>query len=299
MYCFSFATANWSNGMIRIKKAAVKKPLARYVRRISVFESYGPIEHKHKLIPSGSTYLSYNHKDIPTYNHVKKIKPSRRLQITGPKTDPNICVEYEGELLQILVEFTPTGFYYIFHSSPAGFLNSLVDPSLFLARESAEHLNNKLVATDDPDIQVDIIQDHLIELSYQALPFCQYMEKAIRLLENNIGKNAIKDIAIAVHKSERQLSRQFSKMVGISPKQFSKILQLHYVINLMNLKEYSSLKEISYSANFYDLSHFDRRFKELVGITPQEFLISKEHMALQYFTDLVKTRKSSSFLTED
>jgi len=280
--------------MIRIKKTAVKRPLARYVRRISVFESTGPIEHKHRLIPSGSTYLSYNHKDIPAYNHIKKVKPSRRLQITGPKTDPNICVEYEGKLLQILVEFTPTGFYYIFHISPASFLNNLVDPSQFVPHETIENLNSTLLATDDPDIHIDIIQDHLIELSYQALPFCNYVEKAIRILENNIGKNAIKDIAIAVHKSERQFSRQFTKMVGISPKQFSKILQLHFVINLMNLKEYTSLKEISYSANFYDLSHFDRRFKELVGITPNEFLISKEHNALKYFTDLVETRRSSS-----
>jgi AraC-like DNA-binding protein len=269
------------------------------VRRISVFECSGPIEHKHKLIPSGSTYLSYNHKDIPAYKHVKKIKPTGRLQITGPKTDPNICVEYEGELLQILVEFTPTGFYYIFHCSPASFLNSLVDPCQFVPQETVDNLKNKLFATDDPDNHVDIIQDHLIELSYQALPFCQYIEKAIRILENNIGKNAIKDIATAVHKSERQLSRQFTKMVGISPKQFSKILQLHYVINLMHLKEYSSLKEISYSANFYDLSHFDRRFKELVGITPNEFLISREHMALKYFTDLAKIRRSSSLLAEN
>lgn len=281
--------------MIRIKKATVKLPLARYVSRVSVFESTGPIEHKHRLIPSGCTYLSYNHKDIPTYHHINKVKPSTRLQITGPKTDQNICVEYDGELLQILVEFTPTGFFYLFHSSPASFLNSLVAPSQFVPHETIENLSSRLLATDDPDKQIDIIQDYLVELSYQALPFCNYMEKAIRILGNNIGKNAIKDIAIAVHKSERQFSRQFTKMIGVSPKQYSKILQLHYVINLMNLKEYSSLKEISYSANFYDQSHFDRRFKELVGITPNEFLISKEHNALKYFTDLVNTRRSSSY----
>jgi len=278
--------------MISIKQSSVKRPLARYLRKISVFESTYPIEHKHRLIPSGCTYLSYNHKDIPTYNHVNKVKSTQRLQITGPKTDQNICVEYEGELLQILIEFTATGFYYIFHSSPASILNSLVDPSQFVSHETLENLTSNLLATDDPNTHIDILQDYLIELSYHALPFCNYMEKAIPILENNIGKNAIKDIAIAVNKSERQFSRQFSKMVGLSPKQYSKILQLHYVINLMNLKEYSSLKEISYSANFYDQSHFDRRFKELVGITPNEFLISKEHNALKYFTDLVKTGKS-------
>ena len=151
--------------MIRIRKAVIKRPLTRYVRRISVFESSGPIEHRHRLIPSGSTYLSYNHKDIPSYIHVKKVKPSRRLQITGPKTDPNICVEYEGELLQILVEFTPSGFYYLFHASPASFLNSLVDPSQFVSLEMIENLNTRLLATEDPDIQVDNIQDLLIEIS--------------------------------------------------------------------------------------------------------------------------------------
>ena len=279
--------------MISIKKATVKRPLTRYVRRISLFESPFPAEHKHRLIPCGCTYLSYNHKDIPTYKHVHKVKPSHRLQITGPKTDPNICVEYEGELSQILIEFTPTGFYYIFHSSPASFLNSLLDPSQFVPLESIKNLTSKLQATDDLNTQIDILQDYLIELSFHALPFCDYLEKAILIIENNIGKNVIKDIAIAVNKSERQFSRQFTKMVGLSPKQYSKILQLHYVINLMNLKEYSSLKEISYSANFYDQSHFDHRFKELVGITPNEFLISKEHNALKYFTDLVKNRKST------
>ncbi len=56
----------------------------------------------------------------------------------------------------------------------------------------------------------------------------------------------------------------------------------------MNSKEFSSIKELSYSANFYDQSHFDHRFKELVGIKPHEFLVSREHNALKYFTDLVQ-----------
>ena len=278
--------------MISIKQTSVKRPLVRYVRKISVFKSDSPLEQKHRLIPSGCTYLSYNHKDIPGYTHVKKVKPSQRLQITGPKTDQNIYVEYEGELLQILIEFTPTGFYYIFHSSPASFLNSLVDLSQFVPHETIENLTGKLLVTEDPKAQIDLLQDYLIELSFHAIPFCDYIEKAIRILENNIGKNVIKDIAIAVNKSERQFSRQFTKMVGLSPKRYSKILQLHYVINLMNLKEYSYLKEISYSANFYDQSHFDRHFKELVGIAPNEFLVSKEHNALKYFTDLVKSQQS-------
>ena len=280
--------------MIKIKHAKIKSQLARYVRKISVFECSNPIECKHRLIPSGCTYLSYNHKDIPTYFHKRKVNPSERLQITGPKTNQNIYVEYGVELLQILIEFTPTGFYYLFHDSPAKYLNELMNLSHFGHRETTENLKYQLLSTDNPDVQIDIIQDYLLELSFHALPFCNYIEEAIKIMETNIGKILVKDTAQAVNKSERQFCRQFIKIVGVPPKVYSKILQLHYVINLMNLKELSTFKEISYSANFYDQSHFDHRFKELVGIKPNEFLVSKEHNALKYFTDLVKTRKLSS-----
>jgi AraC-like DNA-binding protein len=274
--------------MIKIRHAQIKSHLAKYVKRISVFECIGQIEFKHKLIPSGDTYLSYNHKDIPVYFNHKRVNPSERLQITGPKTNQNIYVEYGGELLQILIEFTPTGFYYLFHDSPAKYLNELVKLSHFEHHGSIENLRKQLRAKDNPDTLVDIIQDYLIELSFHALPFCKYIEEAISLMETNIGKIRVQDIAKAINKSERQFYRKFQKIVGVSPKKYSKMLQLHYVISLMNSKEISSFKEISYTANFYDQSHLDHRFKELLGITPNKFLSSKEHNALKYFTHLVQ-----------
>lgn len=277
--------------MLKIALAKVKSPLADYVKKISIFQCSHPLECKHKLIPSGCTYLSYNHREIPTYCSSKKVKPSQRLQITGPKTDHKIYVVYGPELLQILIEFTPSGFYYLFHDSPANYLNELVNLSHFEHQKTVENLVEQLLKTDHPDRQTDLIQDYLIERSFHAIPFCAYIEEAIEIMHSKVGKMLVKDIAKAVNKSERQFNRQFLNIVGVSPKVYSKILQLHYVINLMNLKEMSSFKEISYSANFYDQSHFDHRFKELVGIKPNEFLISKEHNALKYFTDLVKTKK--------
>jgi AraC-like DNA-binding protein len=277
--------------MIEIEQKQVRISLTRYIRKISVFKCKCPIEHKHRLIPSGCTYLSYNHKGIPTFINAKRVKPDERLQITGPKTDPNICVEYEDDLLQILIEFTPTGFYYIFHDSPANYLNELVNLSQFLPSRTVYSLEEQLIVCEDPDQQIDIIQDCLDEMSFKALSFNNYIEKGIGIMDKNHGNIQVKDIARTVHKSERQFNRQFQKMVGIPPKLYAKLQQLHYVIYLMNLKEFSSFKEISYSANFYDQSHFDRRFKELIGITPNEFLKSKEHNALKYFTDLVKSRR--------
>lgn len=279
--------------MIKIEQKEVRSSLNRYIRKISVFKYGGAIKTKHRLIPCGCSYLSYNHRDIPSFVNSKRVDPSQRLQITGPKIDNNIYVEYDGELSQILIEFTPTGFYYIFHDSPSNYQNKLINFSEFTPGENVETLTAQLLASDDPDIQIEILQDYLRELSFHARPFCNYIEEAIKIIDKNIGDILIKDLAEAVNKSERQLNRQFIKMVGIPPKVYSKLLQLHHVIKLMNEKEYSSLKEISYSARFYDQSHFDRRFKELVGITPNEFLVSREHNALKYYTDPKKSGRIS------
>lgn len=280
--------------MITIKHAKVKSHLAKYVKKISVFECAGQMECKHRLIPSGCTYLSYNHKDIPAFINSKRVKPSQRLQIAGPKTDQNIYVEYERDLQQILLEFTPTGFYYLFHDSPAKYRNTLLDLSKFMPAATVDKLAKELLACEKTDSQIELIQDHLTEMTYQALPFINYVEEGVKIIHENHGNIQVKDLASSVHKSERQFNRKFISMVGVSPKIYAKFQQLHYVINLMNQKEYSSFKEISYSANFYDQSHFDHRFKELVGITPNEFLKSKEHNALKYFTDRVKLKDPSS-----
>jgi AraC-like DNA-binding protein len=276
--------------MIKIEQKQVRSSLTRYIRKISVFEFDSHLEHRHRLIPCGCTYLSYNHKDIPTFVNSKRVKPSQRLQIAGPKTDQNISVEYHGNLQQILIEFAPTGFYYLFHESPATFQNKLLDFSQFMPSHTVGILAKRLMACDDAEKQIEILQDYLTEMSFQALPFINYVEEGVKIIHDNHGNIQVKDIASSVHKSERQFNRKFLSMVGVSPKIYAKFQQLHYVINLMNQKEYSSFKEISYNANFYDQSHFDHRFKELVGITPNEFLKSKEHNALKYFTDLVKSR---------
>lgn len=279
--------------MIKIEQKKVRSSLTRYIRKISVFECDGRVEHRHRLIPSGCTYLSYNHRDIPTFINSKRVTPSQRLQIAGPKTDQDICVEYHGDLQQILIEFTPTGFYYLFHNSPADYQNTLLNLSQFIPLEIVDKLAKQLISYNDPNKHITLIQNHLYDMTYQALPFCNYVEEGIKIIHGKHGNIKVKEIATAVHKSERQFNRKFQEMVGIPPKSYAKLRQLHFVINLMNQKDYSSIKEISYKANFYDQSHFDHRFKELVGITPNEFLKSKEHNALKYFTDLVMPGKSS------
>jgi len=275
--------------MINITHKNPSVLISKYVRKISIFESKRKINYKHKLMPSAFTYLSYNYNDIPVsiFNN-KRNKPTKRLQIAGPKINEDIYVEYEGRLCQILVEFSASGFYYLFHVSPSRLTNSLSNLSYLVSPEINRQLEQELSGSDNVDQQIKLLEDFLFEKLRSALPFNDYIEKALQIIEKYNGSIHIGDLIKDVGISERQFDRKFREVVGITPKCYSKILQLHYVINLMNSKNYNSVQELAYQAEYYDLAHFAHRFKELTGFTPNEFIKSDKHIALKYFTDLIE-----------
>ncbi len=273
--------------MIDIKHIKPSKQLSKYVRKVSIFESQSIITFKQKLTPSAYTYLSYNHKDIPLPIIGKEEEPlAERIQIVGPKIGEDFHVNYNGHLSQILIEFTATGFYYLFHKSPKSYLNKILNLSEFSPTDNSHLLKVKLQHCNDKFDQIEILEKWLIEKSNKALKFCEYIDKAVGILEKANGRINIAELSEQIYKSERQFERQFKKLVGISPKYFSKIIQLHYVINLMQKKEYGSIQNLSYKSNYYDAPSFANKFKELTGHSPGEFLDSDDHIALKYFTEL-------------
>ena len=273
--------------MIDITHIKPNPKLLKYVRKISIFESKREIKYKQKLTPSAYTYFSCNCEDIPTPIIGKEeIQLKQRLQVVGPKTRDDISVIYDGILSQILVEFSATGFYYLFHKSPANLLNKILDINEFITDNTTTQLESELKNCDDKQQKIQIIEKWLLEKSYRSSAYCEYIDKAVRILEENHGNITITDLSEQIFVSERQFDRRFREMVGISPKHFSKIVQLHYVINLMQKKEYGSIQDLSYKANYYDASSFSNKFKDLTGFSPREFLNSEDHIALKYFTDL-------------
>ena len=260
--------------------------LRSFVNKISIFRSKNGIKFKHKLTPSAFTYLSYNIEEIPvSIFGNKKIKPDGRLQLAGPKVSEDIWVHYNGNLTQALVEFTASGFYYLFHLSP----ESLVDRLQVLESCVEEEIYNKLVfdlsAESNAEKSVDILQSFLVELSYKSLPKVDYVERGISHIEQAHGNISITNLAEKIGISKRQFDRKFHQMVGVSAKYYAKITQLNHVLNIICSRNYSSIQDLAFQGDFYDLPHFLRTFKKLTGLTPNEFIKSDRHIAMKYFNE--------------
>ncbi len=98
---------------------------------------------------------------------------------------------------------------------------------------------------------------------------------AIHLILNSRGVISMKEVREKLYIAERTFERQFTAQIGVSPKQFARMIQFNGTLNQLTEKHNTRLTDIAFSSGFADQSHFIRTFKKYTGYTPLEFLSKK------------------------
>jgi AraC-like DNA-binding protein len=130
----------------------------------------------------------------------------------------------------------------------------------------------KLQQTNVLETRITIISELLLALFQTKQENLDYsIQKAIQYIDESKGQIAVETLSEKVNTTQRTLERRFLKEVGISPKQFSNIIQFQYSFEQLTQKEYNKLTDIVYANGFADQSHFIRVFKAYTGSTPKKF----------------------------
>jgi AraC-like DNA-binding protein len=197
--------------------------------------------------------------------HDKKMPP---LSIYGQTLGP-VQLVTGGRFRLIVLRLYPFVLKSLFGIAPATINDDCYDLSSF---PGSANLLAGLLSANETKIRTALMSDFLLGLAGKGgAGIDKEIARAVEAIISSAGQSVIPEIRRQAGLSERTFERRFLRETGLTPKQFSKIIQFQESLSQLEGSEYEKLTDIVYSNGYADQSHFIRVFRSFTGVTPREF----------------------------
>jgi AraC-like DNA-binding protein len=151
---------------------------------------------------------------------------------------------------------------------------TLVGDSVLNAEQSwhwdpyLRHLLRALTATANWWIRFAVLDAALVRRWEGGPPCAPLVYRTWRILTRVHGVISIPTLAAEAGRSHRQLARQFSQQIGVTPKVAARALRLRRALRLLGAGLPPA--EVAVECAFYDQSHLSRECRAMTGMSPTE-----------------------------
>lgn len=136
--------------------------------------------------------------------------------------------------------------------------------------QAGTRLVERLGQIDSLEAKVAYLQHFLCQRLQDRYedPIASY---AVRRIIRSSGFLPISELSDDTGYSRQHLTRTFTASVGLSPKQFARIVRFQQVYDRINAGADASIPLDIYD-HYYDQSHFVKEFQAFTGVTPGEYM---------------------------
>ncbi len=251
--------------------------LIDYIKEFWIIEGEDEItSSQQKIIPDGYPELIFHYKDPYRINISGKWQVQANGLVAGQIRN-HFFLESTGQSGMIGVKMMPTSITKLFGIP----MNQLTDSVVDL--HSLQSIHSKLGILPKPSLQdketfIQSFEEKVLDLVKDNKYKCLAVDIAVAAISQSHGILSISELCKDIDISERQLERQFSRYVGLSPKFYARIVRFNYIFELMQNKD-STWSDLVYQSGFYDQSHFIKNFKEFTGEDPTAYGFDESNMA--------------------
>ena len=190
------------------------------------------------------------------------------LFLYGQTVQP-VALSAEGSYRFVVFQLYPFASQYLLHVDP----RKLNDDCYDLLQRSdvgASAFLQRLQAAEEVTEHIEIMSD-LVEalLDVHEAPADDRLQQAIGYIIRANRQVRIREVQDTACLTERTLERQFLSQVGLTPKQFARIIQ--FQSTLERIEAADNLTEVGLDSGFADQSHFIRVFKAYTGLSPLQY----------------------------
>ncbi|MBK5720454.1 AraC family transcriptional regulator [Dysgonomonas sp. Marseille-P4677] len=221
-----------------------------------------------RIIPTGFMQLVFHRGDkMKSLTH-NKLQP--QSFICG-QSDSYTNLESTGKVNMIVVVFHPFGAKTFFPMSMNEFYGmniSLKD----LGDQSLKELEERIHETPDNYEAIKLIEEYLTPRLYR---FDNYNSKRISKVIDSINSKHqpnITQLSNIACLSYKQFNRIFTEYVGVTPKEFTRIIRFQRTLYMLQQNPNIDIMQIIVDCGYYDQSHLIKEFRNFSGYTPFEFI---------------------------
>ncbi|VUD62672.1 HTH-type transcriptional activator RhaR [Thalassocella blandensis] len=199
------------------------------------------------------------------------------ITISRP-SDVSRLLALRGQLSCFGILLKPGAVYSIFNI-PANKIAQLTPADYPIA---LQHLHYQLAQVETFERRVIEAEKALLRiLDKTRLSIPHSVKLGLQYVQSMQASFSIQDLMRQMPVGQRQLERHFQEHLGLTLKQYSRIIRVGHARQMLKHSPAASLADIAINSGFFDQSHFHRDFNRVVGMAPGRYRKRQIHIPLQ------------------
>ncbi len=233
-----------------------------------------------RYLPKGQNILVFNFGDSVKQLNLPQNSTYKQPFFIVPAIKSSTIINQRGKINLFGISFIGEGLYKLIQQPVSKLINEF--PNTLMGKYEDLYLELNENKFSD---KVNIAEKFLVENFNQNLnspPF----QQAIKIINKTKGVTTVNDIAHKVYVSERQLQRLFKTRIGISPKDYCKIIRVNNYIDFI-LKNVKSIDwmELVVKYNYHDQPHLINELKSIARLPPKKLQSYRDTLYHRYIQE--------------
>ncbi len=220
-------------------------------------------------------YIVFFLQDKPLYLKNQKtgyyVEGSRSADLVGIATQFNGLMKFKGKYKCFGIEFTPNGLAALFKIPLSECANRIYEAGLVFG-PTANELLDQLQGTSQPKDMACFADNFLFKYlaKISRSPAHDRASSISNALSFAPVNSSIKTWAGIANMSLRNFERNFKEQVGISPKEYAKLLRYENALRGKATDPFKSWTTIAYECGYFDQAHMLKDFYQFSGTGPKD-----------------------------